>query len=398
MRIRIPAFAIIALAMISCGDRPTPLAPEALGTVYIIPFGDVPIAEVRRAELALIDLTNRPVKHLAPRSLPQDALVADCRAGRRPGLCPEPIYDAAKILDATLIDLPSDTFRVLGVTTALLRTPGHESLIGFARSAERGMVYSARGPGVYLTEAAHRRRVRHVVAHELGHTYGAGHCQRDCVMRDVLTAADIDLLTEHPCRTHRVDFDEGRHMSIVDASFRAAVGAEQMRIGAWGPAVAAFEEATALEPTEPRHHTALGIALMGNGQLIAAEEALAMASLQAPGAPQPYYARAVLYAAGRTPYKAPAHLEAAVERDGDPVRAHRAAGILYQDVLELPKVAIRHYESHIHHGGRDPRVIARLVYLLSPTTLTFSTPEVIIARWEPGRGLMVASMGTHRRR
>lgn len=383
------------LPLAACEEAPAPAAIVA-GTAYIIPYGDVPAEELRRAEWALADLTGRPVVLLPARPLPAKALSADCRDARVETPCAEPRYDAAALLDATLRGLPDDTFRALGVTIAPLDTPGHESLIGFARSHERGMVYSARAPGVYLTEAAHRRRVRHVVAHELGHTYGASHCQRDCVMRDVLTAADVDLLTEHPCRVHGPDFERGRALSIADAGFKAAVGAEQMRIGAWAPAVAALQRAVVLDPKDARHRTALGVALMGQGRLLAADDVLRDAAMQAPGAPQPYYARAVLYAAGFDPYRASAHLEAGVARDGDPVRAHRAAGILYQDVLDHPKAAIRHFEAHIQYGGRDPEVIARLVYLLSPTTLTFHTPEVIIARWEPGRGLMVAAVRPHR--
>lgn len=352
----------------------------------------MPAAELRRAELALADLTGRPVKRLPMRRLPGVALSTACRDTDLSTPCPTLSYDASKLLDAALRDLPGDTFRAVAVTTAPLDTPSHESLIGFARTGERGIVYSARAPGVYLTEAAHRRRVRHIVAHELGHTFGVGHCHRACVMRDVVTIADLETATEHPCPKHRRAFAAGRAMSIDGGGFRADVGAEQLRIGAWQAASDALRDAVRLEPRDPRHRTALGVALMSQGRLLAADDVLRDAAMQAPDAPQPYYARAVLYAAGFDPYRASAHLEAGVSRDGDPVRAHRAAGILYQDVLDRPKAAIRHFEAHIRYGGRDPQVIARLVYLLSPTTLTITDPEVIIANWDPQRGLMIASI------
>lgn len=359
---------------------------------YVIPFGAVPDAELRRAELAMADLTGRRVTVLPARPLPAPTLSIECRDGKVETPCPELVYDASALLDAALANLPADTFRAVAVTTAPLDTPSHERLIGFARSGERGMVYSARAPGVYLTEAAHRRRVRHIVAHELGHTFGAMHCDKACVMRDVMTVAELDDTPEHPCAGHRHVFEQGRRMSIDSATFRADVGAEQMRIEAWEPAAAALRDAVRLDPKDARHRTALGIALMSQGQLLAADDVLRDAAMQAPEAPQPYYARAVLYAAGFDPYRASAQLEAGVLRDGNPVRAHRAAGILYQDVLDQPKAAIQHFESHIRFGGRDPEVIARLVYLLSPTTLTITDPEVIIASWDPERGLMIAAL------
>lgn len=360
----------------------------------MIPYGAVPAAELRRAELALADLTDRPVKILPARPLPAAALSKQCRDSDLSTPCPTLSYDASLLLDQLLHGLPDDAFRAVGVTTAPLDTPAHESLIGYARTGERGIVYSARGPGVYLTEAAHRRRVRHIVAHELGHTYGVGHCETACVMADVMTVAELARTTEHPCPRHRDKFVAGRSASIDGADFRADVGAEQLRIGAWAPAVEALQDAVRLDPKNARHRTALGIALMSQGRLLAADDVLRDAAMQAPGAPQPYYARAVMYAAGFDPYRASAHLEAGVMRDGNPVRAHRAAGILYQDLLDRPKAAIKHFEAHIRYGGRDPEVIARLVYLLSPTTLTITDPEVIIASWDPENGLRIARAST----
>lgn len=257
------------------------------------------------------------------------------------------------------------------------------------------MVYSTHAQFAALTEGEHRRRVRHVVAHELGHTFGASHCERRCVMRDVASIAQIAHLTEHPCPDHAQDFAEGLSASIDDPSFRASLGSERLRLEDWSGAIDALSAVSSARPEDPRVSTTLALAMMADGRLVTAEEVLEEATRRTPHAPQPYYARAVLYAAGYDQDRAPAFLEAAVTRDGDIRRAHRAAGILYQDVLDSPDLAVRHFEAHIQHGGRDPDVIARLVYLLSPTTLTFETGEVIIARWQPDEGLMIAAV--HRR-
>lgn len=394
-RAAFPSFALLLATLTACVEpAPPPVAP---GVAYVVAFGEVPRAELDRARLAMADLTGRPVVVLPARALTSHSLSGPCRDDKPETPCPEPIHDAAALLDRLLLDVPADAFRILGVTAAALDTPDHETLIGFARHGERGLVYSTHDQQSVLTEAAHRRRVRHVVAHELGHTFGATHCTRDCVMRDALAPAQVDLLTEHPCPRHRPAFAAGLAQSIDTVAFLADLGAERMRIGRWSEAVAALEAALRRAPRDARLRTSLGVALMGEGRVVAADEVLREASRQAPRAPQPYYARAALYAAGYAPFRAPAFLEAAVERDGDATRAHRAAGIFYQDVLEKPDDAIRHYEAHLRLGGRDPQVIARLVYLLSPTTLTFSTGEVIIARFEPGTGLMVASLGPRKR-
>lgn len=356
----------------------------------------MPADELTRAEQAMVDLTRRPVRRLAARPLTDTTITAACRkpTALAEALCPDPIHDAAALLDRLLADVPPDTFRILGVTAVPLATPAHETLIGFARSHERALVYSTHDQHAWLTEAAHRRRVRHIVGHELGHTFGAEHCKADCVMRDAMSPAHADLLSDHACPHHRSAFGEGVAQSIDAPAFLAAVGTERMRLGRWDEAITSLDAAVRRAPDDVQWRTALGVALMAGGRLMAADEALGEASRRAPGAPQPYYARAALYAAGYAPYRAPAFLEAAVDRDGDIVRAHRAAGIFYQDVLEQPQGAIHHYEAHIRYGGRDPRVIARLVYLLAPTTLTFSTGEVIIARYDPVEGLLIASLGT----
>lgn len=373
----------------SADDRP--------GVAYIVAFGPVPAAEVRRARLALVDLTGRSVAVLPARPLAPHLLSKPCRDGRPETPCPTPRYDASALLDAILIDAPADTYRILGITTAPVDAPSHDHLIGFARQGERGLVYSTHAQVAALTEAEHRRRVRHIVAHELGHTFGAGHCEEECVMHDVASIAEIAHLTEHPCPHHADDFSKGLAGSIDAPEFLSDLGSERLRLEDWSGAIDALGAVASAQPEDPRVSTALALAMMADGRLVTAEEVLEEASRRTPQAPQPYYARAVLYASGYAEDRASAFLEAAVARDGNIRRAHRAAGILYQDVLESPALAVRHFEAHIQHGGRDPEVIARLVYLLSPTTLTFDTGEVIIARWQPDEGLMIAAVQPRRR-
>ncbi len=369
--------ALVALTATAC-EHPLEV-PRDPGVVYLAALGEVPAAELHRAARALEQASHRVVLTLAPIALPTPT--ADGRA------------DAGALLDLLLRHAPDDTFRIAGVTAAPLRATEHDSVIGYARRGERALLYSTAALPGYSTEAARRRTVRRIVAHEMGHTFGSGHCRASCVMRDTMNPNAIELMPDQPCRLHRHESDIGLAHGIDHPDFLADVAAERTRLGQWDRAIDAWRRALAGRPRDARMLTSLGVALMANGELTAAKEAFDDASRAAPEAPQPYYARAVLYAAGDRPERAEPFLEAAVERDGDPLRAHRAAGILYQDVLDDSKHALHHFEAHVRKGGRDREVITRLTFLLSPTTLVFTDPETIVARWQPGRGLLIASLG-----
>ncbi|MEZ4469411.1 MAG: hypothetical protein R3F60_01145 [bacterium] len=371
------ALLLAAGLLVSQGCETEELVPPmSEGVSYVVPFGEVSGAEIERARWALEVATRRPVVLLPPQAVPRQADGAETDA-------------AADFLDALIRQPPPDTFRILGLTSTPLLAEG-EPVIGYSRIGERALVYSTFLLPRYATEAVRRGQARRIVAHELGHTYGAVHCEQSCVMRDAESGRGLDQLPLHYCPEHRALAEEALKEGPLHPSALVRLGAERMRLGAWTEAIDAYRLALRSTPGDYKARTAMGVALMARGELTAAEEAFVAASRSAPRAAQPYYARAVLYAAGVAPRRAPAFLEAAVGRDEDPRRAHRAAGILYQELLEDPAQAARHFQAHVSAGGRDPDVIARLVYLIQPTTLTFNEPETIIARWSPELGLEVA--------
>jgi predicted Zn-dependent protease len=301
-------------------------------------------------------------------------------------------HDAGAMLDSLLAIAPDDTFRITGVTQAPLRAAEHDTLIGYARRSGRALVYSTDGLWPMLvTEAAHRRFTRRIIAHELGHTHGGTHCERRCVLSDVKSAVDIDDQPDGYCAEHAARAEKALAIGPEHFDAKVRLGAERLRLGLWRQAVDAYRHALRSRPGDPRVRTSLGVALMAHGEWLAAEQAFTDATRDTPDAPQPFYARAVLYAASGDTHRAPAFIEAAVNRDGDQKRAHRAAGILYEDVIGDERSAARHYHAHLRVGGRNKVVIERLVKLMSPTTLVFHDPELVIARWQPGEGLILAS-------
>lgn len=373
---RITLIAALGLVLTTSCSDPTVQPPESEGVTYLVPFGEVPTAEVERARWALEGATRRLVVVLPARHLPKF----------------DDSIDAGALLDDLLREPPPDAFRVAAVTTAPLHAPQIDAVIGYARIGERALIYSTHLLPRYATEAARRGRIRRIIDHELGHTYGAEHCDGACVMRDVEGDAAVDLLPPHYCPKHRQLAEERRMQGPAHPQALIRLGGERMRLGLWQQAIAAYKRALKHAPDDYKARTAMGVAQMARGELAVAEETFITATRANPRASQPYYARAVLYAAGLAPERASAFLEAAVQRDFKRTRAHRAAGILYQDVLADDARAAHHFQAHISLGGRDPEVIARLVYLMQPATLTFNEPETIIARWDPVTGLEVASL------
>lgn len=370
---------LLVLALLTGCDEPAAETPTRDGLVYLVPIGQVPAAELERARLSLTSQTERTTLVLPMLALPE----------LKPG---QTRHDAGALLDALLATAPGDTFRIAGVTTAPLRAAEHDTLIGYARRGGRALIYSTDGLWPMLvTEAAHRRFTRRIIAHELGHTHGASHCEQRCVLSDVKDAVDIDDQPDGYCAEHAAMADEALAVGPEHPDAKIRLGAERLRLGFWREAVGAYRHALRSRPGDPRVRTSLGVALMAHGEWLAAEQAFSDATRDTPDAPQPFYARAVLYAASGDHHRAPAFIEAAVSRDGDQKRAHRAAGILYEDVIGDDRSAARHYHAHLRAGGRNPVVIERLVKLISPTTLVFHDPELVIARWQPGEGLVLAS-------
>ena len=376
------------------------------GVAYVVPLGDVSAAEVARAAWALEQGSHRAVVVLPARPLPTGPVASvpalDPRIelwsadGSNP-LLPAPLaaagrHDARRLLDTLLADAPDDAWRILGITTEPMFTPGDDDVMGYARRGERALVYSTSALPDHDTEAARRRRVRRIVIHELGHTFGAGHCDTACVMHTTRNAGDIDLLSDRYCPEHQALADAARTRGLDHPDEMLGRASENLRLGRWPKAADALREAMAARPDDPRLPTSLGVALMASGALASAEEVFFEAARKHPRSPQPYYGLAVLFAAGWSPGRAPAYLEAAVRRDTDPARAHRAAGILYQDLLDDRLHAVRHFEAHVQKGGRDVEVIARLSRLLAPAALVFTRPDIVVARWDAAHGFELSGM------
>lgn len=364
--------------IVGCGEDQRPATIE--GTVYVVPYGSVHRDEIERAAQALSLETGRPTQIMPRQPLPQ---INRAESGQ---------YAANAILDDLLRLAPVDAFRAVGVASVDLHAPGYRYVIGYARHGERALIYSTARMPEAISEITRRRWIRRIMAHELGHTYGAEHCSAHCLMRATRTVEDVEYLPDGYCPAHASLIDHGRRQNPGDPAFLALMAREQVRVGRWAEATAAYKAALLAEPEQTRLYVELGVALMAQGKLGSAVRAFEVATQLEPEAPQAYYGLAVIFAAGHAPWRAPAYIEAAVRRDPNPRRAHRAAGVLYTDLLHDEAAAARHFERYVQQGGRDAEIIARFVYLVSPTVVMIEQPETIMAQWQPGRGVVVAAM------
>ncbi len=371
-------FISMVMAITACESTPRSWSP---GTVYLVPVGSPSSAELDRAERVLTVLTQRPVLRLPARRLVSAAEHPHCPSTA-------PCYDAGAILDDLLARVPGDTFRIIGVTEAPVSSSvGHDS-IAFARHHERAMLYTTSTFVPLPPDDAHAR-TRQIVSHELGHTFGAEHCEGPCVMQPRLN----QRLTTSACPLHRQHLVQGLSQSVDSGPFLAAVGRERGRLGRWNEAITAYRRALHKQPHVVEVETNLAVALMARERYLEARDVLDQASYYSPTSPLPFYVRAGLYASQSAPARAAAHLESGVNRDPNPTNAHRLAGVVYQDVLRDDNAAIYHFRLHLSAGGRDPEVLGRLAMLLSPTTFVFTDPEVVLVKYDEQEGLMWAEAG-----
>src|SRR5581483_9284553 len=228
---------------------------SAAAPIAVLPFGDVSPVEVERAERIIGARFAAATVAREPVALPPFAFAADRRQ-----------FDADVLLDELFARLPERCLRVVGVTEHDLYVSGRTFVFGYAHLTDGMAIYSlarlreqfyARAPDAAV-EAA---RVERALVHEVGHTFGAPHCEaRACVMGVVTQLDSLDALAPDYCRPCAGRVRHGLEIAPWSAQGRWERGMALFRRREFARAVAELERAVRCAPLDARFRHGLQLA------------------------------------------------------------------------------------------------------------------------------------------
>jgi archaemetzincin len=121
-------------------------------------------------------------------------------------------YRSSRLLDELARRRRPEWERMVGIASVDLYAPGLNFVFGEADQAQQVAVFSIarlRAEGSGAAEALLERRALIEAVHELGHSYGLGHCSDvHCVMWFSNTLAETDRKTDRFCATHQAQLDQ----------------------------------------------------------------------------------------------------------------------------------------------------------------------------------------------
>ncbi|MGO9577903.1 MAG: hypothetical protein ACLP2P_00675 [Desulfobaccales bacterium] len=156
--------------------------------LYLVALGPVDPKLLRRLRTAIAEHFPMPVRILDPKPLPAHTYHVVRNQ-----------YHSTQLLEYLLKDEYVEPFRVLGITAVDLYIPIFTFVFGEAQLEGRAAIISVFRPGggpdgVRPPSALFFDRLTKLGLHELGHTFGLGHCRQEgCLMS---FAANLELLDQ----------------------------------------------------------------------------------------------------------------------------------------------------------------------------------------------------------
>jgi archaemetzincin len=184
------------------------MSPRAF--LGVVALGPVDPEIVRRLRTAMAKILALPVRVLRPLSLPEKTF--HIVRGQ---------YHSTQILEYLLSDHNSGAFRILGVTSVDLYIPILTFVFGEAQLNGKAAVISMFRPrgdadGTNIPLAVVLKRLIKLSIHELGHTFGLGHCREEgCLMGFAANLEKLDQKNLAFCRYCQVllaDYFQEHHI------------------------------------------------------------------------------------------------------------------------------------------------------------------------------------------
>lgn len=333
-----------------------PATASATGRYYVRPLGDVDPAQTRFACQTIRERFKLDCQVLRAHPLPRAALDA-ARAQ----------YDADALIDALFRRAPEDAVGLVGITNADLFDTRHGRFVfGLASLIDRVAVVSlARYRGSWWGQSLDPRRFRDryykVVVHEVGHTLGLRHCERQvCAMRD---DADIHALDASPrrfCSACRAAASEGARLGPGSPGWHYTRGHAHLHRGQFAQAVLHLEQAVELMPGDPRIANDLGVAYLRRGDRARALWQFRHATLLDPLFANSRYNEGLVFLGAGAVDAARLAFEHTLSVDPGWGLAHRQLGQIYQEHLADQGRALSHYAAYLDTHADDFDIAERV--------------------------------------
>ncbi|RJR41735.1 MAG: peptidase M54 [Deltaproteobacteria bacterium] len=165
----------------------------------LVALGPVDPAILRKLCATLDRLLLLPVRVLDPKPLPRQSYHITRRQ-----------YHAAQLLEFLIDDGETEAFRILGVTAKDLFIPILTFVFGEAQLNGKAAIISLFRPrgddgGPPASKRVLLGRLVKLSLHELGHTFGLGHCREDgCLMEFSSSLEELDRKNPAFCRYCRI--------------------------------------------------------------------------------------------------------------------------------------------------------------------------------------------------
>lgn len=331
-------------------------AAFADGTYYVRPLGEVDAAQARFACKNIRETFKLQCQVLRAHPLPRVAL--DATRGQ---------YDADLLIDALFRRAPVDAVGVVGVTNAdLFDKRRGRFVFGLASLIDRVAVVSlARYRGSWWGESldpkVFRARYFKVLVHEVAHTLGLRHCERQtCAMRD---DADLKALDASPttfCNACRAAATEGARLGPGSPGWHYTRGHAHLHRGQFAQAVLHLEQAAELMPGDPRITNDLGVAYLRRGDRARALWHFRHAATLDPWFANPRYNEGLVFLGVGAIQAARLAFEQTLAIDPVWGLAHRQLGMIYQEQLRDQARALAHYNAYLDTHADDFDVAERV--------------------------------------